>query len=65
MKIATNVNGGNCSECGAQQSLTIQIVIEEDALWGYVSCDKCGVWITDLMPEELLSYGIEVDEKDL
>ncbi|MDY0040233.1 MAG: hypothetical protein RBS57_07965 [Desulforhabdus sp.] len=65
MKVATDINGGNCPECGAQQSLQIQIVIEDDVLRGDVSCDKCLAWITDLMADELLNYGIEVDKKYL
>jgi hypothetical protein len=65
MKIATDINRGNCSECGAQQSLEIRIVIEDDILWGEVSCGKCHEWITDLMPDELLHYGIEVEKKYL
>ncbi len=65
MKIATNINGGNCPECGAQQSLMIQIVIQDDVLWGDVICDKCLVWITDLNHDELLHYGIEFEKKYL
>lgn len=63
MKIATGINGGHCPECGAQQSLEIRVTIEGESLWGDVSCGECFTWITDLMPEELLRYGIEVEKK--
>ena len=63
MSIAYDINNGNCNECGAKQSLEIRVVIEGDVLWGEVSCNTCFTWITDLMPDELIDYGIHVDQK--
>ncbi len=63
--IAFRINGGDCPECGAEQSLKISIIVEGDVLWGSVDCCKCCVWITDLMPDELVLYGIPVDDKYL
>ena len=63
--IAFRINDGNCQECGAERALEISIIIEGDVLWGSVDCCKCCVWITDLMPEELVLYDIPVDDQYL
>ena len=58
MIVAKNIDDGDCPECGASQSLEISIINEDDLRYGYVSCIKCHVWITDLMPEELVEMGL-------
>lgn len=65
MAIAFDINGGNCAECGAKQSLEIRVVVEGDVIWGDVSCIKCHAWITDLMRDEMEHYGIQVDKNYL
>jgi len=61
--IATHTNDGNCPECKALQTLEVTVVVKGDVAWGDVSCTKCGIWITDLMPDEMPAYGIDVEKE--
>jgi Zn ribbon nucleic-acid-binding protein len=60
MIIAKRINGGDCPECGAKQSLGVSIIYEDDLVYGDVTCIKCGQWITDLVDDELVDLGINL-----
>jgi hypothetical protein len=63
MIIATDINNGDCPECGAKQSLEVRIIREEGFVYGDVSCIKCFEWITDFPSDELLAKGLIASEE--